>query len=99
MDKKYHILQRIADQADLASEPLPGIPVVEIAGDRRVLIESHNGITGYDETEIRINVSFGQIQIRGKKLVISMMSKNTLIVSGIVEEICLLRSGKHDQIQ
>ena len=30
------ILQRLADGADLSAEPLPGQPIVEIAGDRLV---------------------------------------------------------------
>ena len=47
MGKGRMILQRLADGADLSAEPLPGQPIVEIAGDRRVLIENHFGVKEY----------------------------------------------------
>ena len=42
-----HFIDRMADAADLPDEPIPGQPLVEIAGERRVLIERHSGVTEY----------------------------------------------------
>ena len=55
MGKGRMILQRLADGADLSAEPLPGQPIVEIAGDRRVLIENHFGVKEYSREKIGAN--------------------------------------------
>lgn len=59
MGKGRMILQRLADGADLSAEPLPGAAIVEIAGDRRVLIENHFGDQGIQPGE---NRSQGEIR-------------------------------------
>ena len=43
--QKRNWMQMLADGADLPAEPLPGVPVVEVAGENRVLIERHAGVT------------------------------------------------------
>lgn len=41
MAKGTEFWQRLARDADIHGQPLPGVPIVELAGDRRVLIENH----------------------------------------------------------
>ena len=41
-------IAHMADAADLSDEHLPGVPIIEIAGDRRVLIEHHCGVCEFD---------------------------------------------------
>ena len=36
MGKAYGFWERLSEEADLLSEPYPGQPIVEIAGDRQV---------------------------------------------------------------
>lgn len=91
MTKKGHWVQRIADGADLYGEPLPGIPIVEIAGDRRVLIERHRGVIEYGEQRIRVRVSYGIICITGSCLELTQMTKQQLIVSGQIDCVQLQR--------
>ncbi len=42
-----------------------GLPLTEIAGDRRVLIENHLGITEYGPEKIQVRVRFGAICVQG----------------------------------
>lgn len=92
MDK--HIMERIVSAADLQGEPIPGLPLVEIAGDKRVLIEHHCGVTQYGRCRISVRVKFGTIIIAGAGLELVKMTGQQLIVTGKIECVQLERSGR-----
>lgn len=69
--------------------PLPGIPLVEICGQNRVLVENHRGIAGYEEQAIQINVKFGRITVCGENLKLRNMSKEKLVITGKILEVNL----------
>lgn len=85
---------RIALGADLPSETLPGIPLVEIIGDRRVLVENHCGVVAYGCHEVRIKVSLGVLSIIGSGLQLARMSKQQLVITGRMDGISILRGRK-----
>lgn len=87
-------MDRIAVAADIQDEPLPGLPLVEIAGDRRVLIENHNGVLQYEPCCIRIKVKFGEICVSGECLTLARMMKGQLIIHGKIDGLKLERRGK-----
>ena len=84
----------LTQAADLQDEPVPGLPLVEIAGDERLLIEHHKGVTEYGREVIRVNVRFGQICICGSGMKLSRMTKGQLIISGRIESVKLIRRDK-----
>lgn len=84
-------MERIVSAADLPDEPVPGIPLVEIAGERRVLIENHCGVTEYSPQSICVRVKFGRICVSGNGLSLARMTKGQLIISGKVDSIHLMR--------
>ncbi len=87
-------IDRIAAAADLQGEPLPGLPLVELAGDKRVLIEHHCGVTQYGRCRISVKVKFGTVMIVGTGLELAKMTGKQLIVTGRIEAIQLERSGR-----
>lgn len=89
--KKREILERLAKQTDLLGEPMPGVPLVEIGGDRRVLIENHGGVTEYGEKKICVRVKFGQLCISGCGLELARMTKEQLVISGRIDSVTLVR--------
>lgn len=91
MTQKGNWVQRVADGADLHGESLPGVPIIEIAGDRRVLIERHSGVVEYGSERIRIRVRYGVICIMGRGLELTRMTKQQLIISGQIDCIQLQR--------
>lgn len=91
MAKGKHWTQRLADAADLAAEPVPGVTVVELAEDRRVLIERHQGVTEYCRERITVKVRFGCIAVCGQGLELNRMSKDQLVISGRIEAVQLCR--------
>ena len=93
MSKKNWVQQLLAS-ADLSGEAVPGIPVVELLGDQRVLIERHEGVTQYSDLEIRVKVSYGCICITGSKMELAAMTKAHLVITGRIESLALERGEK-----
>ena len=91
MVKSNRIMERLSVAADLEDEPLPGLPLVEIAGDRRVLIENHCGVLEYSDNVIGIRVKFGKVLVCGSGLRLSRMTKGQLIVSGCMDCVRIVR--------
>lgn len=85
--------QKIADGADLSAEPLPGVPIVELAGDGRVLIEQHGGVTEYSREQISVKVRYGIVCICGCNLELALMTRQQLVIIGKIHSIRLQRRG------
>lgn len=79
----YERLQKISDRPDL----ITGLPLVEILGNQRVLIEQHRGITEYTTTRIDVRVAKGTIRISGSKLELMKMTGAQLIITGLLDKV------------
>lgn len=73
---------------------LPGVPVVELAGDRRVLIENHKGVVEYGKERICVKVQYGLLCICGIDMELAKMSKEQLVIAGKIESVSIQRKGK-----
>lgn len=93
MGRGRYFLERLADEADLSTELLPGQSIVEIAGDHRVLIENHFGVKAYSREKIAVQVKFGFVSICGCGLEILRMTKDQLIIRGKIEAVAFHRRG------
>lgn len=91
MHRDSKLLDRIVWAADLPEESLPGQPIVEIVGQRRVLIENHRGVIEYTDSIVRVKVKYGAVCIAGAHLELSRMTKGQLIVSGCIDSVKLER--------
>lgn len=91
MERKATFLEHISSVAQQQGTVLPGVPLVELAGDRRVLIEHHCGVTEYSCEQVCVKVKFGWIRVLGCGLQIQTMTKDQLVISGTVDGISLLR--------
>ena len=91
MKQNENLLQRLADQVDLQSEPLPALPIAELAGDRRLMIENHQGVSAYSRENICVKVKFGLIQICGCDLELARMTRDLLVIRGSIDAVKLIR--------
>ena len=82
--ERAQILSRIGK-----SETLLKVPIVELAGQNRLLIENHQGVLVYSLEEIRVKVSYGCICITGCDLRLMQLSKEQLVICGRVDSIHL----------
>ena len=76
----------------LEGESLPGMTVAELAGDRRVLVEGHRGVTEYSPSRVTVKVGFGELSVSGEGLELRQMSKAHLVVCGCIDAIELRRN-------
>lgn len=93
MGKGHFFLERLANNSDLVMEPLPGQPIVELTGDRRVLIENHFGVKAYGRERIVIKVKFGYVCVCGSGLELLRMTREQLVIRGRIDGISLQRRG------
>jgi sporulation protein YqfC len=82
---------RIACAADLQEEAIPGQTVVELFGDRRVLIEHHQGVTEYGKDRIGVRVRYGSICVCGQALELARMRTDQLVITGRIDSVVLSR--------
>ncbi len=75
----------------ISEETLPGVPVVEIAGTNRVLVERHQGVRGYSPECIEIGLSYGSLCVCGRNLCLSRMTRGQLVVTGEVQNLQIRR--------
>lgn len=77
----------------LLGEPFPRVPLVEIAGNRRVLVENHMGIVKYGAEEIGVKVRGGEICVSGACLEIACIARNKLVIYGRIDGVRLYGGG------
>ena len=96
MASDKHWIRRFTEAADLYGEALPGVPLVELAGDNRVLIECHRGVREYSPGRISVRVNYGEVRITGRGLTLAVMSRQCLVISGAIDCVEICRKGRRD---
>lgn len=91
MGKGRRLLDQLALGTELAGESIPAQPIVEIAGDGRVLIENHYGVRAYSQDAIVVNVKYGCVCVSGKGLELLCMTKEQLVIRGKIDAVTLQR--------
>lgn len=92
--RSVRFLERLTEGADLPGEPLPGQAIVELAGDHRVLIEKHGGVTQYSAERIGVRVNYGTVCIVGCGLELKQMTKERLVIAGRIDSVNLIRRDR-----
>ena len=89
--RKESWVGRLTEGMDLAGESLPGMTLAELAGDRRMLIEGHRGVTEYCRERVTVKVGYGLLSITGCGLELRQMSRQQLVISGRIDAIAIRR--------
>ena len=84
-------MQQILDCLNLSEECVPGKPVAELLGDRRILIENHGGIVEYCDNRIGIRVCYGTLGVNGRNLRLRQMTGGKLLIIGLIDSIDVKR--------
>ena len=91
MVKRRGWIERLAESTDLQGEAFPGQPLVEIYGERRVLIEHHGGVTEYGREKIQVKVRYGYICVCGGCLELAQMTAQQLVITGRIDSVSVIR--------
>ena len=94
MGSRHNLIAHVMEQAALSQESVPGHPIIEISGEHRVLIESHQGIAAYGKERILVNVRFGIICVCGCNLEILRMTKEQVVIHGNIDSVIIQRRRK-----
>lgn len=94
MVRRTGIMWRMTQQMHLGPEGIPGLPLAEIAGEHRVLIENHKGVVKYTCDEIMVCVSFGYFRICGDNLKLLQMTDVRLVIGGCIYSLQLVKKDK-----
>lgn len=78
------------EHGDLIDDQFPGVPVVEIAGSRRVLIERHRGVKAYSDHCIQVSLCYGLLCVSGMNLKLQHMTRDQLVISGQIQNLQIL---------
>lgn len=91
MRKGRSILAQVVEQTNRGVNTAVCQTIIEIVGEKRVLIENHRGIITYGKEEIVIKVMNGSVLVCGSSLEIIHMTKDKLVITGIIHSISLQR--------
>ena len=91
MGNKRNYMGRFLDTSGFSDLSLTDKPIIEISGDRRVLIENHWGVKEYGHEKITVQVPFGGICVTGCDLELMRMTKEQLVICGKIQCVQLLR--------
>lgn len=76
------LLPSVSDVISRSGEPMPGIPLIEVCNMKRVLVENHYGIIGYQSEEIIVKVRNGTVYVYGECLQMIRMNRSQLVING-----------------
>lgn len=86
-------MQQLTDGLNFGEAPLPGVSLVEVTGDGRVLIENHSGVTQYGKDRICVKVSYGCVEVSGCNLILAYMTPVQLVIRGRIQSVTLHRGS------
>ncbi len=70
------------ERLDLPGGVTGGVPVMELTGNRRLLIEQHKGILSYSTELVEINTGTLVVRVSGTELELVAMTERDLRIDG-----------------
>ncbi len=86
-DKRKTIKAGISDFFDIPKDIFLDLPRIIMIGSLQVYIENHRGIIEYQQNFIRININKGEIEVKGKNLVLKSMFSEDIFIEGEIDSI------------
>lgn len=86
--------QRIFDHLALPDESLPGQTLIELVGNKRILIEHHKGVLAYSREQVMIQTQDGPLAIYGCNLRLCRMLRPQLIICGHITRVQFEGTGR-----
>ena len=74
----------------LPSEVILELPRITIIGQIHVYIENHQRLVTYSDTELKLKIKQGFVQINGSSFVLKMMLPEEILLEGNIAEVKFL---------
>lgn len=72
---------------DLPQDVVFDLPRITMIGNMQLYIENHRGVLGFSNENLRLQLSVGELDVRGKDLVIRTILSEEVFVEGIIHDI------------
>ncbi len=79
-------IQRIGSRINIPKVSTK-LPLVEVAGKNRVLIENHLGVLAYSPEKIQIKVTYGKLSVIGSQLKLLEINREQLVIHGNIDSL------------
>ncbi|RLL48044.1 sporulation protein YqfC [Oceanobacillus piezotolerans] len=76
----------------LPSDVILELPRITVIGQIHVYIENHKGLEIYSDTELKLKVNKGYVQITGNAFVLRMMLPEEILLEGTITDIKFIPS-------
>ena len=87
------LISKLSGAVGLHSESILGMPVLELCGDDRILVENIRQVISFDENQIYVSVEFGFLCLEGECLLLDYLGENRILVKGKIATITVQRNG------
>ena len=87
MSKFNNFRSKLADELEIPNNALSDNFDLRMHGNNKVIIETHLGLTVYDDNMVSVNTSEQKITIKGSKFKIEEINTYKVIVKGNIKEI------------
>lgn len=77
----------IRESLHLSKDAVLGMPIVTLIGFQEVHIENFKAILEYTDTFIKLRAKKGNIEINGKRLVITYYNEEEIHIKGLIESV------------
>lgn len=82
MKRKLHKLT--ASWLDMPQDVVFELPRLTLIGDRQLYIENHRGVINFSEEVLRLALIKGELEVRGRELIIRTIWTDEVFVEGII---------------
>lgn len=83
-----------AETLGMPKDVIMDLPRISICGDRELYIENHKGILTYTDTELRIKMKDGIMDIFGSGLRIILLELDRMVINGVFEAVEYEKIGR-----
>ncbi|MCL1859648.1 MAG: YabP/YqfC family sporulation protein [Oscillospiraceae bacterium] len=85
-DKKYKT-DRLAEALSFPQGTFKNFPTIQIRGNREITIDGCTGLLSYEEENILLETKYCRININGRTLTLSNLTKSVLAIRGFIKNV------------
>ncbi|MHB1418932.1 MAG: sporulation protein YqfC [Bacillota bacterium] len=84
---KRRIQHSFTSALDIPKEVLMDLPRITCIGNIQTVIENHRGVIEYTDLRVRVSVTHGEVDIRGKGLILRNIATDEIAIEGVIDSI------------
>jgi len=82
--------QFTAKLLDLPQDVVMDLPRMTMIGNMQLYIENHRGVLHFSSDHLRLALTKGSMEVRGKQLVIRAILSEEVFIEGVIEDIKII---------